>query len=665
MRRNLAVGAAASLALTTFGSAALARAVDGESAGPKPTSTLALTALPTPTSANLPVPGPTTPMPTLAPPAAGAAVPALSWGPCEEGVDPEYDCTTLTVPLDYTNPGGQMIGIALVRLPADPSSREGAVLLNPGGPGGSGFDLVSAAGVALNDELGLAGRFDIIGFDPRGVDRSGGLRCQADVEIDRSLYLDDTPDDAAELAALQAVDVSFGAGCLARYGDTLRHYSTDNTARDMDAIRAALGDQQISFVGISYGTYLGGIYATLFPERVRAMVLDSAYEPTGDTELDQYITQLVGFEEAFANWAAWCEEGTECAFAAVDVGARWDALIASLDAKPAKSEDGRPVNQVVMETATISSLYNDLSWPALGAALAAAETGDGTALLALADSYEGRDDDGTFDTQHQAGRVIRCASGIDQVTPADPAALLAQLKVAAPRFARGIDLFDLRDSCRDFLAQDVQATVPAYGGPAPIVVIGGLNDPATPFRWAQELTALMGPSASLVSFAGEGHGQILTSSCVTALEGAVITELRLPAPGSTCEPDPDVPRPGFWDEIPVPFGVGGPVEDPTIDLLLGLTASDLYSDVWYLTGSAADVEASYVADFGNLGFTVAPSIEPLPGTIGIPAIAPDGTTVVVIIIPPEALATNDDLSEVADLAPPGQGFVVVAALADP
>ena len=118
----------------------------------------------------------------------------------------------------------------------------------------------------------------------------------------------------------------FGAACQAVYGDTLRHYSTENTARDMDMIRAALGDEQLSYLGISYGTYLGGVYATLFPERVRAMVLDSAYEPTGDSEYDQWVTQPVGFEQAFDNWAAWCEEGTECAFADVDVGARWDAL---------------------------------------------------------------------------------------------------------------------------------------------------------------------------------------------------------------------------------------------------------------------------------------------------------------------------------------------------
>lgn len=639
---SVGVGVAVSLTLVTIAAAGLAHAGPDDAAGPKPTTT---------------APVPTAPL---------SAVPAsLDWGPCEEGDDPEFECATLTVPLDYASPAAESIGIALIRLPADLSRRQGAILFNPGGPGGSGVDLVSAAGSALDTELGVSGSFDLIGFDPRGVDRSGGLRCLDDAEVDRYLYLDDTPDDDAEAAAEQAADDAFTAGCIARYGDTLRHYSTDNTARDMDMIRAALGDPEISFIGISYGTYLGAVYATLFPDHVRAMVLDSAYEPTGDSELDQYVTQLVGFEDAFANWAAWCEEGTECLFSDIDVAARWDALIAGLDARPVKSASGRPVNQVVMETATISSLYNELSWPALGVALAEAEGGDGTALLALADSYEGRDDDGTFDTQKQAGRVIRCASGIDQATPADPAALLAQIRAAAPRFSRGIDLDDFRDSCLELLGRDVQPTVPSFNGSAPIVVIGGLNDPATPYRWAEELTALMGPSATLVSFSGEGHGQILSSSCVTDIEGAVITDLQLPRPGTTCDPDPDVPRPAFWDQIPVPPGVGGLVEDPTTDLALGLPSNQLYSDVRYLTGDAEEVEAAYIVAFEDLGFRVAPSVEAIPGTIGLPLLAPDGVTaLVVVIIPAETLATNDDLADAADLAPPGQGFVVVAALAD-
>ena len=292
------------------------------------------------------------------------------------------------------------------------------------------------------------------------------------------------------------------------------------------------------------------------------MVLDSAYEPSGDSEYDQWVTQLVGFEQAFANWAAWCEEGTECAFTDTDVGARWDRLIAALEATPVKSDSGRPVNHVAMETATMSAMYSELAWPSLGAALAEAEAGDGTALLEMADDYNGRSSDGTFASIRQSGPVIRCASGIDQTVPADPAALLAELHRVAPRFSRGYDLTDFRDMCRDLFAEDVEAITPSYSGPAPIVVVGGLNDPATPFRWAEELAAQMGSNVSLVTFAGEGHGQILSSSCVTDAEASVIRDLQLPAPGTTCEADPPVARPAFWDDLPVPDGVGPVVEDP-------------------------------------------------------------------------------------------------------
>ena len=171
--------------------------------------------------------------------------------------------------------------MALVRLPAS-GDRQGAVLFNPGGPGGSGFDPIAFSGSSIASALGLD-NYDLIGFDPRGVDRSGGIRCVTDAFEDAHLYVDETPDTPEEQALKDEADTGFVDGCKQKYGDTLRFYSTANTARDMDAIREALGDDQISFLGISYGTYLGATYATMFPDHVRAMVLDSAFEPNGDT----------------------------------------------------------------------------------------------------------------------------------------------------------------------------------------------------------------------------------------------------------------------------------------------------------------------------------------------------------------------------------------------
>ena len=554
----------------------------------------------------------------------------------------------------------------MIRYPAEPAVREGAILLNPGGPGGSGYEFAASAADTLDFEMGLGGRFDIIGFDPRGVDRSGGIDCIDDRGDRRTRCTRTTrrttPPSTPPPSLAQA---AFGQACRQVYGDTLRQYSTENTARDMDMIRAALGDEQLSYIGVSYGTYLGGVYATLFPERVRAMVLDSAYEPSGDSEYDQWVTQLVGFEQAFDNWAAWCEESTECAFSAADVGARWDALIAGLEANPVKSDSGRPVNQAAMETATVSAMYSEIAWPALGSALAEAEAGDGTALLKMADDYNGRSDDGTFASIRQSGLVIRCASGIDQKMPADPGALLEELHRVAPRFVARLRTSPTSTTlCGDLVGEDVEPIAPSYTGSAPIVVVGGLNDPATPFRWAEELAAEMGSNVSLLTFSGEGHGQILSSSCVTDAEASVIRELRVPAPDTVCEPDPPVARPSFWDQLPVPDGVGPLVDDPAIDLALGLPDTQVYADVWHLSGDVDAVADAYSSELAALGFNVTDAPELLEGVTSLVAFAPDGTQVVILVIPPEALTSNPDLEAAAELALPGQGFVVVAALGD-
>ncbi len=537
--------------------------------------------------------------------------------------------------------------------------RQGSILVNPGGPGASGYDFAAGNAAGIDSLLGLGRRFDIVGFDPRGVQRSGGLRCVDDAFLDATLYLDDTPDTPEEEQAYSSVDDQFGAACQAKYDGTLRFYSTTNTARDMDSIRAALGDEQLSYLGFSYGTYLGGVYARLFPERVRAMVLDAAFEPSGDSEFDQWATQLVGFEHAFNDWAAWCEEGNDCAFNAVDVGARWDALFASLDANPLTTADGRSVNQVVLETATIEAMYSKDEWPTLASALADAEAGDGTALLALGDSYNQRNPDGTYDTIRQSGQVIRCASGLVQSYPADPAALLAQIKAAAPRFARTMRIEDFQDDCTAIIPGHQKLIAPAYTGTAPILVVGGLNDPATPIRWANELTAEMGPSATLLTFSGEGHGALGSSQCIADAEGATLRDLTSPSAGTTCAPDPDVPRPAYWDQLPVPTGVGAPIDDPALSGALGLTPSQAYSGVWALTGDAQTVATEYQQALPSIGVqTSAPVAN--AGALVVPALSPDGSQVAVVILSADALATAD-YSDLQQYVPAGQGLVLVLA----
>jgi pimeloyl-ACP methyl ester carboxylesterase len=591
--------------------------------------------------------------------------PVIAWGPCDdpEAIDEALECGTLPVPLDHDDPAGEKIDIALVRVPAEsPDDRVGAIVFNPGGPGASGFDYIAQGGPTIVSALG-AQDFDLIGFDPRGVDRSNGLRCLSDAQQDAVVYLDESPDDDAEQAALDAADEQFATACVEKYGDTLRLYSTDATARDIDVIRIALGDDQISLLGVSYGTYLFATYATLFPDHVRAMVLDSAYEPTGDTVEQEYTTQLVGFEQAFDSWASWCQSSAACSFRAPDVGVAWDEVSAQLDETPVPADDGRLANQTVVEVATISALYSEAEWPVLADALAAVRKGDPSTLFDMADRYIGREPDGTFSTIQQAGRIIRCASGIDAAQPDDPAALVDTLHALAPRFSRDLDVDDFEDSCAD-LMPDVAPRALEYRGGAAIATIGGNNDPATPFRWAIEMDAAMGVAAGLVTYTGEGHGFLLTSTCVTDIEAATLVELRQPADGTVCEPDPEVPRPAWWNDLPLPDGVSEVFESPEVNALLGLGPNLAYTELHTSALTATAVLDAYDAALEAAGFQVGDRQQPLPGLSQGVYLQPDGDLFSVIAIGADSF-DEPDLEGLADLVPDGQTLVVLLALPTP
>ena len=408
----------------------------------------------------------------------------------------------------------------------------------------------------LAPALGLES-FDLIGFDPRGVDRSGGIRCVSDQFQDEHIYVDETPDTPAEQALKDEAKTGFTDGCKAKYGDTLRFYSTENTARDMDEIRSALGDDQISYFGGSYGTYLGATYATMFADRVRAMVLDSAFEPNGDTVEQQFKTQLVGFENAFNNWIAWCQQDTSCEFNAADVGAAVGRVETTARRHPDRRV-GWPHGQ--QRSPGDGDDGGALQRERLAGARPGAcsgRNGDPTGIFALADSYNGRNDDGTYNTLFQSFPVINCASGIEGAAPDDPAALVATLKAAAPRFGKDLTVDDVTqdaDQCNTLVGKAEPLPL-SYAGDGPIVVVGGDNDPATPIRWAQKMTGELGPNTRMVTFTGEGHGQLLVSTCVTDIEGAVLADLKLPDPNTTCDPNPVVPKPDWWDTLPVPDGM--------------------------------------------------------------------------------------------------------------
>ena len=523
----------------------------------------------------------------------------VEWETCDEFPDdPSVECGTVMVPLDYRNPDEQTIDIALLRYPAQSGKAKGVLLVNDGGPGSSGVDFAYYSGADMIESLGLED-FDIVGFDPRGVDRSGGLKCQSDEDIDRFMYLDYTPDDDDEQALydewLEAEDP-----CVVEYGEELRHYSTENIARDMDQIRLAMEVDRIHYLGISWGTYLGGVYATLFPEHVRSMFLDAAYDPQGDSADESELTQAVGFEKSFDAWVEWCEDDAEaCAFSSSDVKAEWLDLEEQLDAEPITTSDGRDVNAVVLETATIAVLYSETDWPLLGNALADAARGDGAALLGLADNWVGRDEDGTFSSSNDAFGIIECASGTYAYEPDDPESLFERLREEAPWYSRDYTVDDMGLSCDDAFGDpdifeiDVTASLP-------IVVLGGTNDPATPMRWSEEMVLRLGDEARLAVFNGEGHSHILASRCVDEMASSLFTSLRLPADGTECDPDVPVEKPTWWDET---VDIDAPrVDDAAMDWYFGTDRVDIYAEYFAITGDAPEAFALLRAHFESRGW---------------------------------------------------------------
>ena len=513
----------------------------------------------------------------------------IEWSTCEGKDAPEapFECGFVAVPLDYRNATGKTLDIALVRIPASGGKPKGIILTNPGGPGSSGFDLITGSGRDLVEDLGLSS-FDLVGFDPRGVDRSGGLKCISDKERDQALYVDYTPDNASEKAIFEKVD-RWDTSCGTKYGDAMLNYTTEFIARDMDLIRAGMGFEKLNFLGISYGTYLGGIYATLFPDRVEAMVLDSAFDPQGDTPEQENMTQAEGFEKAFQNWMKWCEESkNNCAFKSDDIRGAWVLLNDQLDRESVVASDGREVNAAVMRTATSFAMYGDSWWSSLADALHSAGKGEVDDLQEMADLSNGRDSAGSYNTETDAFPIIGCASGFNMQEVKNGKELLKKLKAISPTFYRNVEASDLEEQYCEKVFLDQKILDVAFSGDAPIVVIGGKNDPATPFRWSEEMTANMGKNATLVSFTGEGHGQVTESRCVAKIAGLVFTKKQLPKEGTVCKPDVPVAQPSWWASAVKNIG-GTSVDTELGNYYFSFDSVDAFTQYKAMSGSTTSV----------------------------------------------------------------------------
>ncbi|MFE6053332.1 alpha/beta hydrolase [Kitasatospora sp. NPDC056446] len=461
----------------------------------------------------------------------------IDWRPCpdQDGADRDaaaVRCATLTVPLDYADPGGRTIDVALARVPAaDPRRRLGALLLNPGGPGNSGVDTVRWGWKGYPE---LHERYDLVGFDPRGAGATTPVHCLDDRTRDQWNATDDQAYDHGRVLA---------DACRAAHADLLPHLATRDTARDLDVLRGALGERKLDFLGFSYGTHLGALYAEEFPDRTGRLALDGAVEhsvPPMGLNVEQAAAAETAFR-AFATACATDDPGT-CPLGADPAAApqRLADFLDGLRSRPLRAADGRTLTAALGWDAARNVLDDGhRSWPRLVDALAPAFTqGQADDLLALADGSNGRAEDGRYATAADAYTAISCADALAQPTEAELRAALADLAVRAPLTSRHAPVVALLDpDCRSwpYRSPERPHAVRAPGS-APILVIGSTGDPVTPYPWAQRLAAGL-EHGVLLTREGDGHTAYDKSGCVRAAVAGYLLDGRMPAAGTVCGSD--------------------------------------------------------------------------------------------------------------------------------
>ncbi|WP_459647378.1 alpha/beta hydrolase [Kitasatospora sp. Ki12] len=455
----------------------------------------------------------------------------------------ELQCGKLHVPLDYANPATDAIDLALIKYPAaKPSQRVGSLMVNPGGPGGSGIEMVE---YGAKDFIGtLHNRFDVIGFDPRGTGQSAPIVCYDDKQHDAAEQEDEPLDPAERKAAHVKQSTDHAAACQARSGRLLPFVGTRNTARDLDVLRAVVGDKKLNYLGISYGTYLGALYAEEFPKNTGRLVLDGAVDPAQDT-LDHGVDQQVGFEKSFERFAADCVENhaAECPLGKDKATAAKKAadFLDGLHDNPLTAKDGRKLGRDLAWTGTIQMLYGDekSSWQYLRVGLGMAmQMKRADLLLAFADDYNGRDENGHYSPMEEANGAIGCADAARPApTPEHAKAAVDRLLAEAPLLSRGVTVDDYSEpGCAywPFKTQEKPHPIRAEGS-APILVVGSTGDPATPYASAESLAKGFA-NATLLTRVGEGHGAFgKGNTCIDRALEDYLTEGTMPATGTRCD----------------------------------------------------------------------------------------------------------------------------------
>lgn len=455
----------------------------------------------------------------------------LTWVGCGG----KFQCSRLTVPVDYAQPAGSTIRLALVRLRAgDEDRRIGSLVVNPGGPGGSGVEYARAAQKVISKDA-LRG-FDLVGFDPRGVGDSAPLRCLTDQQTDQLLSAEPTPDDAGEVRASVALLRLMAQRCRAGGGDLLAHVDTVSAARDVDVLRSALGDRRLHYLGKSYGTFLGATYAELFPRNVGRMVLDGALDPASSSE-EVNLGQAKGFEQATRAFVTDCTRQQACPLGSdVERGLkRLRDLLAGLDRRPITTgKADRPLTEGLGSFGIAVAMYDQGYWPTLRAALDAALGGDGAALLSLSDAYSARSEDGTYSSNQNT--VIYAVNCLDRPDVGGLAAVqkaLPRYRQAAPTWGEFLAWSQLPCAYWPVKGAGRPHAVRAEGSP-PIVVVGTTRDPATPYPWAQSLAGQLA-DGHLVTYDGDGHTAYMRGSrCVDKAVDGYLLRGTVPQDGLRC-----------------------------------------------------------------------------------------------------------------------------------
>ncbi|MFH7596819.1 alpha/beta hydrolase [Streptomyces racemochromogenes] len=440
----------------------------------------------------------------------------------------DWECATMKAPLDYADPGGETLDVALIRKKAtDTDKRLGSLVYNFGGPGASG---VRTLPHAAKDYEKLGSVYDLVGFDPRGVGGTAPVTCLDDRALDEG----PGPSDADPLAPVR----TYTQACRRNSDKILPHVGTADTARDMDLMRQVLGDAKLNYFGISYGTRLGGVYAHLFPKNVGRTVFDAVVDPTSD-ELQAGLGQAKGFQQALEHAMAFCRDkyAARCPTGgSTDEGnRRIGDLLKKLETQPAATRSGRKVTSDLALTGIAAGLYDKETWDYLVQSLAELQLrGTGNNLLALADAYSGRGADGHYDNSDAAHTAIGCADTSHRYTVEEMRAQEPAFRSASPVFGPSMAKGLL--ACTDWPVRGTSDRPQvAAEGAAPILVIGNTGDPATPFEGARRMADALGRGVGVnLTVKGEGHGVYGTDVCATKAVDAFLVDGTAPADGTVC-----------------------------------------------------------------------------------------------------------------------------------